>query len=125
MGEAVGVDLLARLALQAVVADGLGRGERLVEVARLELALGEHGRRPDARVAVGLKLEPDRELVGAVGIVALRLRDLVVGPLEVLDVVAELVGDHVRPGEVARRVELAAHVLVEAEVEIDARVGGQ
>ena len=36
---------------------------------------------------------------------------------------AHLVGDHVGPGEVAGGAELAPHVLVEAEVEIDALVG--
>ena len=65
--------------------------ERLLEIAGLETALGEHCRRPDTRVAVGLKLEPDRELVGAVGIAALEAGDLAVGPGEVLDVVADLV----------------------------------
>src|SRR5215211_852981 len=36
---------------------------------------------------------------------------------------ADLVGDHVRPGEIPRRVQLAAHVLVEAQIEVDAPVG--
>ena len=43
MGEAVGVDAAAGLLLEAVVADRLGGGEGLVEVARLEVALGEDG----------------------------------------------------------------------------------
>ena len=34
---------LPGLLLEAVVADGLGGGEGLVEVACLEVALGEHG----------------------------------------------------------------------------------
>ena len=36
---------------------------------------------------------------------------------------ADLVGDHLRPGEVPRRVQLAAHVLLEAQIEVDALVG--
>ena len=37
--------------------------------------------------------------------------------------VADLVGDHVGPGEVAGGAELARHVVVEGEVEVDALVG--
>ena len=33
-------------------------------------------------------------------------------------------GDHVGPGEVARRRELVGHLLVEAQVEVDALIGG-
>ena len=36
---------------------------------------------------------------------------------------ADLVRDHICPGEVAGRAELAAHVLIEGEVEVDALVG--
>ena len=64
------------LLLEAVVADGLGGAERLVDVARLELAGLEDAARPDAGVAVGLQLLADRELVRAVGVVALGAVDL-------------------------------------------------
>ncbi len=124
MGERVRVDAAAGLLLEAVVADRLGGAEGLVEVARLEVALGEDGRGPDARVAVGLELLADRELVGLAGVVAAEPVDLAARPGQVLDVVADLVGDHVGPGEVAGGAELALHVLVEAEVEVDALVGG-
>ena len=107
VGEAVGVDALPRLALEPVVADRLGGVERLLDVALLEVARLEHGRRPDARVAVGLQLGADRELVGTVGVVAAEAVDLGVGAAQVLDVVADLVRDHVGPGEVAGGVELA------------------
>lgn len=70
MGEAVGVDPPARLSLEAVVADRLGGGEGFVEVARLEVAGGVDGARPDARVAVGLELLADRELARLVRILA-------------------------------------------------------
>ena len=67
MGEAVGVDLSGRLLLQAVVADGLGGAEGLVEVARLEVAARVDGAGPDAGVAVGLQLLADRQLVRLAG----------------------------------------------------------
>ena len=65
-----GLTLPAGLLLEPVVADRLGGVERLVEVARLEVALGEDRRGPDAGVAVGLELLANRELVGLAGVVA-------------------------------------------------------
>src|SRR5215207_5500521 len=54
VGERLLVDVAAGLALEAVVAHGLGRAERLLDVALLELAGLEHAPGPDAGVAVGL-----------------------------------------------------------------------
>ncbi len=55
---------------------------------------------------------------------ALEPRHLGARPELLLDVVADLVRDHVCPGEVAGCAELRLHVPVEAEVQIDALVGG-
>ena len=56
--------------------------------------------RPHAGVAVGLQLEPDGERVRLRRVLALEAADLVAGAAQVLDVVADLVRDHVRPREV-------------------------
>src|SRR5829696_5739836 len=121
--ERVGVHLAPRLLLEPVVADRLGRAKRLVDVAGLEVARLEDGLRPYARVAVGLQLQPHRRLVGAVGIGAADPLDLRAGAELVLDVVADLVRDHVGPCEVAARLELALHVAIEGEVQVDMPVG--
>ena len=59
----LGVDGHAGLLLDAVVADRRGRGQALLDVARLEVAAGVDRVRPDAGVAVGLELEAHRQLV--------------------------------------------------------------
>jgi uroporphyrinogen III methyltransferase / synthase len=120
--ERVGVHRAARAPLQPVVADRLGGRDRLLHVAGVELV--EDRPRPHARVAVRLQLHPHGQRVGIVGVLLLQAPHLVVGPAQVLDVVTDLVRDHVRPGEVARGAEPALHVAVEAEVEIDALVAG-
>ena len=122
MGEAVGVDPAGRLLLEPVVADGLGGAEGFVEVARLEVAGGIDGAGPDAGVAVGLQLLADRELVRLRRVRLAEPVDLGARSGLPLDVMSHLVGDHVCPGEVAGRAELPLHVLVEAQVEIDALV---
>ena len=80
---------------------------------------------PDARVVVGLELEHDRQPVrfGLAGL-ALQPRDLLAGAQEVLDVVADLVGDHVGLGELAGGLESLRELLVEGQVEVELLVGG-
>jgi hypothetical protein len=50
-------------ALDRVIADLLGRIERLLEIAALEQALLRGVVAPDAGEAIGLQLDPDRHLV--------------------------------------------------------------
>ena len=61
---------------------------------------------PDPREKIGLELEADRQLVGPrlVG-PALQCVDLVADPQQVLDVMPDLVRDHVGLGEIARGFE--------------------
>ena len=66
MGEGVGVHAPTRAALEPVVAHRLGGGECLLDVALLEIPRPVDAVRPDAGVAVGLELEPHRQLVGLV-----------------------------------------------------------
>ncbi len=127
MGEGVGDDGPGGLALDPVVADGAGRVERLLEIARLEdvaRPLGVVG--PDPGEAVGLELEPDRQCVSVrLGEPLLLPVDLVGDPEEVLDVVADLVGDDIGLGEVAGCAESGPELVVETEIDVDLLVGGQ
>ena len=120
VGEGVGVDAAAGAALQPVVADRLGGPDRLVDVARVELV--EHRVRPDARVAVGLQLEPHRQRVRLAGLLALEAPDLVARARSRAARGGRPRGRSRRPSEVARRAELALHVAEEAQVEVDALV---
>ena len=111
--------------LQRVVADLAGGVQGLVDVAFFDdaVALGVMG--PDAGIAVGLQLDPDRDGVAVARRSALALP---VGALEdagkVLDVVADLVGDDIGLGEIARRAELVLQLPEEVEVEIELLVVG-
>src|SRR5438874_902726 len=124
LGRAVGEGLrrhaALRLPLQPIVADGRRGVERLLHVARLEdvaRALGVV--RPDAREAIRLQLQPDGRRVGlrpatpALGHHAIRDPELL------LDVMADLVGDHVRLREIAGGTEPLAPRAEEVQVEID------
>ena len=108
------MDALARHPLDPVVADRGGGGEPLLDVARLEDLALRRLVAPDAGVAVGLELEADRELVGSVGPLLLRLPHLGLGAHQALHVVAELVGDDVGLGEVAGGAEALLQLVVEA-----------
>src|SRR5215207_3612796 len=121
--ERVRIDASPRLLLQPVVTDRLRGSHRLLDVARIELAGLEDGVRPHARVAVCLQLEPDGGLIRALGVRAPDLLDLRARAELLLDVVADLVRDHVRPCEVAAGLEPALHVAVEGEVEVYVIVG--
>ena len=64
VGEAVGHDAALRLLLQAVVADGSGGGERLIDVVFIDhlaaaILVGVIG--PHAGQAIGLQLDPHRQ----------------------------------------------------------------
>src|SRR5690606_25228618 len=114
-------------ALHDVVVAHCRRGAHgLLDVARLEPAprlLRMVG--PDAGEAVGLQLEAYRELV-VVALVQLpaRLVHLLHCAQEVLDVLADLVRDHVGLGEIPARAEALAQHLVEAEIDVDGFVRG-
>src|SRR5689334_8895778 len=98
VGEGVGDDGAARLALQPVVADRGGGVERLLDVSLLEHVAALLGAaRPDPGEAVGLKLEPDREpvRVGAAARLLLGRVHLARDAEQRLHVMADLVRDHV------------------------------
>src|SRR5207247_10460894 len=82
--------------------------------------------RPDGRVEVRLQLHPDGEAVEGDGRQRPPLTVEPVGPAEeVLDVVPDLVRDHVRLGEVAWRLEAARELREEAQSKYTLRSPGQ
>src|SRR5690606_2502265 len=126
VGERLGHDDALGALHDVVVADGGGGLHGLLDVAGLEPALrllGVVG--PDAGEAVGLELEADRQLVVvALAQLAPRLVHLLHRAEQVLDMVADLVRDHVGLGEVAAGAEALAQHLVEAQVDVHRFVGG-
>ncbi|MFO0841796.1 MAG: malto-oligosyltrehalose synthase [Gemmataceae bacterium] len=124
--ERVGHDPAARLLLQVVVADLVRRVQGRLDVAGVEeVVLPLPVVRPDAGEVVGLQLQPHRHLV------VLGLRHRLPGLVHAggvaeqpLDVVADLVGDDVGAGELAGRLQLVLHVLVERQVDVDLAVAG-
>src|SRR3954471_24604494 len=74
---------------------------------------------PDPRIAVRLQFERDRCAVRARAPSAYA----VTRAEEVLHVMAELVSDHVRLGEVARRAEAPRQLVEEAQIEVDLVIG--
>ena len=70
---------------------------------------------PHPGIAIGLKLDRDLLLVA--------VRSAAQLALEVLDVVADFVGDDIGLGEIARRAEAAAQFVEEGRVDVNALVG--
>src|SRR5688500_8670680 len=114
-----------RVALQPVVADGRGRGKAFFDVAGLEHARGLiRVIGPDAREAVGLELHRDLQAVRVDAARALlRRANLVRSAQQRLHVMADLVADDVRRGEVAGAAH-ARELVEERRVEIHALIGG-
>ncbi len=76
MGEGIRHDIALRPLLDAVVADGAGRAERLVDIAGLDDVLGLMGPvGPDAGKAIGLQLHAHLQRIG-LPLPHLRLRPL-------------------------------------------------
>src|SRR6185295_9161845 len=103
--------------LQTVVADRGGRAQRLLSVTGLELdaaglkaSLLRRGVAPHAGEAVRLEFEGDRGAVRA----AARAAHTIRVAEQVLDVMTDLVRDHVRLREVTRRAEALRQLAEEA-----------
>src|SRR6185436_12748581 len=114
VGEGVGHHPALHLLLQPIVADGVRRGERLLEVARAELPHRARVVSPHAGIAIGLQLVAHRSLGG--------FRPGRAGQL--LHVVPDLVRDHVGLGEVARRAKARLQLPVEGKVDVELLVAG-
>src|SRR3954447_7333895 len=117
--ERLGVDPALRLLLDPVIPDRGGGRQALLQVAAFEDAavIGRAG--PDAGEAIGLELEAHGEGIRVIRVVLALLPNLSLDPELLLDVVAELVRDHVGLGEVAGGLEASVELVEEAEVDVD------
>src|SRR5262245_49607991 len=126
MRKGVGHDIALRLLLDAIVADGARRPERILDVARLDdvlTFLGAIG--PDAGETIGLKLHAHLQGIGLCLPHALFERFDLIGDAEkLLHVMADLMRNDVGLRHVSWRAEAVLEVLVEVEVDIDLLVEG-
>src|SRR5690348_8847839 len=113
-----------RLAEDAIVAHGRGSLKSLLHVARIELAALLRTVAPHAGVAVGLQLQTHGILVGVRRVTLLRAPYFGLRAEQLLHVMPQLMRDHIALCEVARRTELVAQLVEEAEIEIDLLVHG-
>src|SRR5215468_131628 len=121
MREGLGVDLASRLLLQPVVADRGRRGERLLDIAGLQQVLAPGVVAPHAGEAVGLQLGAHRDVV-ALPAAAELLRPLL-DAQQLLEVVADLVGEHIGLREVAGSAEPLPELAIERQVDVGVLVG--
>ena len=113
------------LLLQRVVTNfggGVHGGFDVAVFQNLPCALGVV--RPNTGKAIGLQLQLDRQLVvlHLADAPALAI-DLLADAQQVLHVVADFVGNHIRLRKLARRAEFVFQRLVKAEVDVDLLVG--
>lgn len=133
MGEGVLDDLTAGLALEGVVADGLGGAHGFFDIAFFEkwLSLGcAHAvvgmMGPDAGEEVGLEFEADGEaVVFDIRDASFLFVDVIGTAEEFLDVMTDLMGDDVGVGEVSTGFELTLHLPEKGGVEVDGFFGGE
>ena len=121
MGERIRRDVSPGSSLQAVVADGARGVECLFDVTLLEDPTRPVGViSPDAGQAVGLQFEQDRKTVSLVlSDPAPQGVDLVRNPQKILDVVSDLVGNHIGLGKVARCTKPVLQILKKTQVDVD------
>ena len=101
-----------------IVADGRCRAERFLHIASVEQTALGGGLRPDPREAIGLKLQPHGQFVLSRWVLPLDLTDLALHAQKVLDMMADLMRQHVGLREIARRSEAAAEFIIKAQVNV-------
>ncbi len=120
MCERFRCDASLRFLLQPIVANRRRGVQTLFDVTGIEFhpARGEPPRfrrfvSPHARVTIGLQFDAHRALVGVA-----RKRGALERAGEILHVMTDLVREHVRLREIARRAELLMKIVEEAQVQI-------
>ena len=113
--------------LEPVVADSRRGAQRFLRIAgfeldvsRLEAAAFRSRMAPKTGQAISLQFEGDRRAVGADG----RAARCLVEAEQMLDMMAELVGDHVGFREIAGRPEPLRQLVEETQVEVDLAIAG-
>ena len=111
-----------RLFLQSIITNSGGGNQRFLEIAffkYVELPMSMVC--PYPGIAISLQLQPHLQLIFLCIPQHLLFRPLhlLEGTFQVLDVMADLVRQHIGLGEIARRTMLVLHILEEAKVDID------
>ena len=108
----------SRHPLQTIVADRRCGVQAFRDIALVENLALIGGVGPDAGEAVGLELEAHGELIGNVGAALLQLVHPVGRTEEILHVVPDFVGEHVRLRKVAAGSEALLQLVVEAKIDV-------
>lgn len=122
VGKGVRPHLATGLALQVVIADGIGGVQRLLQITRLQPLQTPLGVvRPNSGQAVGLQLLAHQQAVVAFEALATLAGGTDPGrdAEQRLHVMADLMGDHIGLGKVAGGGEAGFQFAEEAKVEID------
>lgn len=115
MGKAVGNDIALSLFLQAVVADGFGGQHRFLNVFGFEDIVIDGVVSPNTGETVGLQFEFNRKGIGLFfADLLLHFVDFRQNAEQVLNVMADFMGNNVGKRGIAGRFELGAHIFVEA-----------
>ena len=123
MRPCFGVGTAGRLALDAIISDGGGGRQRLLDIAVVEDAALARGVAPNTGQAVCLELQAHGELVRFVRVALLFGADVLAQTADRLQMMCDLVRNDVRLREVAGRVEPGGELPEEAEIQVDGLVG--
>ena len=119
MGEGLGADISAGHSLHTIVAYGAGGAYASLDIPLLDQISLRCGIRPDAGEAIRLQFQADRQRIRLRRASLLEGLDLVGDAQDLLDMMADLMGQHVGLGEFAGRPEPVFQFVVEAEVHVD------
>ena len=120
MGKAVGNDVALSLFLQTVVADGFGGKHGFLNVFGFEDIVVDGVVSPNTGETVGLQFEFDGKGIGLFfADLLLHFVDFRQNAEQVLNVMADFMGNNVGKRGIAGGFELGAHVFVETQIQIN------
>src|SRR6267143_644328 len=109
----------ARHALQAIVPDCGCGPQSTLHVATFQQVAWLRGSRPDSCETVGLQFHTHRKGVARARILSLQTANLSFNSEQVLDVMSELMGQHIGLGKFAGGTETLFQLVVKSEVDVD------
>lgn len=119
MSEGFRADPAGRHALQAIVANRGSRIQRLFHIRLIhDIALSRRVA-PHAREAIGLQLQADRQRIRLLGTSLLKPMHSWFDAKQFLNVVTQLMSDHVSLRELTRRAKTRTQLVEKGEIEID------
>jgi hypothetical protein len=123
MGKAIRRNCASRHLLQMIVSNRRGGTKTISHVGLVDLAALGRSVSPDTCQTVSLELQHDGELIPRLRIARLKLTHAILDAEDVLDVVAQLMSDHIRLSKVSRASADAVKLIPETEIDIDLLVG--